>query len=641
METGVAGPRLELFGTASARAGGTIISFPQKGFQLIALVLLSPRPGLSRQAAASLLWENTSDQDALRNLRQLLLRIRRSWPLPEALVESESVLLEAGPGCGRSDLADLLMAMETGRPADLMKAAEIARRPLLHDSGSLSEEFAAWLNSEQRKLHDRLFSGLSALLLEQTRFGVADVDGLHAIEECMLALDPAREQSYRALLEAYGRAGHFEDARRIYDRLTGTLEQEFGAKPSNETSLVARRIFAAAASESGEQPRNAEDHGYPRIAFLLPTLSPEPEKGRLVEALVQEIANDISRFRSFRVVAPHSSFKVHTQDHDIDFDRINAQYAVSSTQIPGAELLSCRLFHVASREILWAAEVPVAQEKLALAFRMISYQTASSLVAAIERSRLNERRQQQHPHGYLRYLEGQVTLRNCDLPKLRRARAVFRDAANMDPRFCAIRARIAQTYCLEWLMLGGNDPDLLRRAKAEAQQAIELDTGAVSGHWVNGVVALYQRDFDQSEESFMLAEALAPYNADFLLQHADALTLMGEAEAGWERFEQAINLNPLPPDHYWWAGASILFGKNDFVAAIEMCGRMENQEPVVRLLAAAHALAGDLPRARTFARRIQENYPGATAESLANIPPFKRPSDRQQFYEAFRLAGIN
>lgn len=638
--TAAADPRLELFGTAIARTGSASFYFPQKGFQLIALVLLSPRLGLSRQAAASLLWGDTSDQDALRNLRQLLLRIRRSWPLPEALVEPDGALLEAGPGCRRSDLADLLGCLETGRPADLMKAAEIARQPLLHDGGAASEEFAAWLNAEQRKLHDRLFSALSALLLEQTRFGVADAAGLRAIEDCMLALDPTREKSYRALLEAFGRAGHFEDAKRIYDRLTRTLESEYASKPSNETSLVARRIFAAAASEREEQSRIVDDHSYPRIAFLLPTVSTEPGRGRLVETLIQEIANDISRFRTFRVIAPHSSFQVEAGDHEIDFGRINAQYAVSSTQVPGAPLLSCRLFHVASREILWAAEIPVAEDKLALAFRMVSYQTASSMVSAIERSRLNEKRQSQDPHGYLRYLEGQVALKNCDLPKLRRARAVFRDAANMDPRFCAIRARIAQTYCLEWLMLGGNDPDLLRRAKAEAAHAIELDTGSVSGHWINGVVSLYQRDFDQSEESFMLAEALSPHNADFLVQHGDALTLMGEIDAGWERFEQAISLNPLPPDHYWWAGASILFGKQDFKGAIEMCGRMENQEPVVRLLASAHALLGDLARARSYARQIQENYPGATAESIANIPPFKRASDRQQFYEGIRLSGI-
>jgi pentatricopeptide repeat protein len=634
-------PRLELFGTATARAEGTSIYFPQKGFQLIALVLLSHRSGLSRQAAASLLWENTSDQDALRNLRQLLLRIRRSWPLPETLVESDGALLEAGPGCGRSDLADLLECLEVSRPADVMKAAEIARQPLLHDSGSVSEEFAAWLNAERQALQDRLFSALSALLLEQTRFGVADIVGLRAIEDHMLALDPAREQSYRALLEAFGRAGHFDDAKRIYSRLTQILESEYGSKPSNETSLVARRIFAAASSEKEGPPPAVEDHGHPRIAFLLPTLPSDPGGDRLVEALIQEIANDISRFRTFRVVAPHSSFQVHAGGHDIDFGRINAQYAVSSTQIPGAPLLSCRLFHVASREILWAAEIPAARDKLALAFRMISYQTASSMVAAIERSRLNEKRQQRDPHGYLRYLEGQVALKNCDLPKLRRARAVFRDAANMDPRFCAIRARIAQTFCLEWLMLGGSDPDLLRRAKAEAAQAIELDTGAVSGHWVNGVVSLYQRDFDQSEESFMLAEALAPHNADFLLQHADALTLMGDIDSGWERFEQAIALNPLPPDHYWWAGASMLLSRRDFTAAIEMCGRMENDEPVIRLLAACHALAGDLETARSYGRRVKETYPDATAASLADIPPYKRVSDREQLYEGLRLAGIN
>lgn len=385
----------------------------------------------------------------------------------------------------------------------------------------------------------------------------------------------------------------------------------------------------------------ALDNECPRIAFLLPALSGVPAGGALVEALIQEIANNIARFRTFRVVAPHSSFQIDAAGQEPDFGRINAQYAVSCTKIPGSPILSCRLFHVESREILWAAEIPVAEDKLALAFRLISYQTASSMVAAIERSRLNEKREHRDPHGYLRYLEGQIALKNCDLPKLRRARAAFREAAGIDPRFGASHARIAHTFCLEWLMLGGSDPDLLRRAKAEAGLAIEMDPGAASGRWINGVVSLYQRDFDQSEESFMLAEALNPNNADFLVQHADALVLMGEIDAGWQRFEQAIVLNPLPPDHYWWAGASILLSKRDFAAAIAMCARMENDEPVIRLLAACHALAGDLHTARSYGRRVKENYPDATAASLADIPPYKRAVDRQQLYEGLRLAGIS
>ena len=66
-----------------------------------------------------------------------------------------------------------------------------------------------------------------------------------------------------------------------------------------------------------------------------------------------------------------------------------------------------------------------------------------------------------------------------------------------------------------------------------------------------GSVALYQRDFDYSAEKFAEAEALSPNSADFLVQHADALSCFGEENSGWEHFERAIAIYTveLGPDH--------------------------------------------------------------------------------------------
>ena len=45
---------------------------------------------------------------------------------------------------------------------------------------------------------------------------------------------------------------------------------------------------------------------------------------------------------------------------------------------------------------------------------------------------------------------------------------MFRKAVDIDHGMAVARARVAQSLQLEWLMLGGNDPHLLHRAKAEA-----------------------------------------------------------------------------------------------------------------------------------------------------------------------------
>jgi TolA-binding protein len=116
---------------------------------------------------------------------------------------------------------------------------------------------------------------------------------------------------------------------------------------------------------------------------------------------------------------------------------------------------------------------------------------------------------------------------------------------------------------------------------------------------------------------------------------------MGEADAGWERFEQAIELNPLAPDHYWWVGASILLNRGDFTGAIEICKNMKSDESVARILAACHAHAGNLDAARRYGERVKENYPGASAAEQAAIPPFKYEADSRLLFEGLRLAGID
>jgi pentatricopeptide repeat protein len=631
---------LKLFGIPAANRPRADFAFPAKGYQLVALVLLSPARRVTRQKAASLLWENAGEVEAFANLRQLLVRIRRAWPPERPLVESEGPLLIVGPGADDSDLAMFLKHYRSQSVVDLVDSIKNYGE-LLAGTGDANGEFNLWLLGERTKIKDKFFSSVATALLELTRYGRAGEADLKMIAERALAAEPEREQTYRTLIEAYGRNGMFEEARRLYSNLTELLKREFSASPSPETAAVARRIFASARDRTETSPTIERSPGtQPRVAFLPPELPRANSHPELLHALVREVANELSRYRTFKVIAPHSSFQIVKPRAAPDFSQIDAQYAVSAVLIPHSDVLSCRLAKTDTGEIIWAGEFPADDQKLAQTFRLLSYQTAASMAHAIERDRLDENQRQCDGAAYVRYLEGQVSLQNCDLPRLRRARSAFRDAAATDPDFSATRAKIAQTFHLEWLMLGGNDPDLLLKASAEAKAAITLDPGAGAGHWMDGVVALYQRDFDRSAQSFQIAEPLNPHAPDFLVQYADALYLMGDVDAGWERFERAVELNPLAPDHYWWVGASILFNRRDFNGVIEMCGRMQSDEPVMRVLAATHALAGDLETARLYGKRLMENYPGISAAALAAVPPYKREASRQMLLEGLRLAGI-
>ena len=184
------------------------------------------------------------------------------------------------------------------------------------------------------------------------------------------------------------------------------------------------------------------------------------------------------------------------------------------------------------------------------------------------------------------------------------------------------------------------DPDILRAARRTAEHAIEVDPGAGFAHLMSASVALYQRDYDRSAEKFAEAESLNPNSADLLVQYADALSSFGDNESGWEKFQRAIDLNPMAPDHYWWAGASIAFNAANYADAVELCARMENWKPAVRLLAASHALSGNMEMAREYARHMRELYPDQPAREKVNHAPLKDDSVRKRFEEGLRLAGV-
>src|SRR5690606_22297668 len=222
----------------------------------------------------------------------------------------------------------------------------------------------------------------------------------------------------------------------------------------------------------------------------------------------------------------------------------------------------------------------------------------------------------------------------------RRARLILRRAVRLNPEFALPHGRIAQTFYLEWLILGGNDPELLLKSRQFARRAMELDQGAAIGFWISAIVDLYQRRFDESAEQFAEAEALSPNCADLLVEHADALGHLGEAELGWKKFERAIELNPLPPDHYWWAGASIAFCRERYDTAIDLCGRMKNTEPAVRLLAASHALLGQEAEARAYGRKIKEMYPSEPAGEIIKVAPTRVEKVGELFLKGLRIAGV-
>lgn len=630
---------LRVLGSAELLAPESRSKFPHKGFQLIAYLALAPSHRASRHVLADLLWESPEDTRGLGNLRQLLSRVRRI-PEADALLDSdaESIWLRRDR-VGRLDLGLFLELMAARDHDAILDALTLYRGELLAGVTDISPAFAEWLRGARDTLRGMCFAGASGALMDLTRFGNAAPAALAAIERRLLAVEPDREASYRALIEAYGRNGMKEDVVRLYAALQSVLKRELGAQVSSETRAVFRRATAGIPGLTAMAAR--PDFDLVRVAFLPLRILSGRDDESLVRALFDDVANNLARYRTLTVLAIHSSFRRAHFPQEARNLALNADYHVSGFVLPDGVSLSMHMQEVRTDKIVWAADYSLSPQQLALTFKLMSQQVAGSLADSLEHHRIVSTTPEAMPRAYHWFLEGKMQLAGVGLPQLRRARQAFQRALDEQRHYAAAHARLAQTLYLEWLLLGGSDPQLLVAARAAADEAIAIDKGGAEGYWMRGVVSLYQRDFSGAAGHFAIAESLSPHSADLLVQYADALSHLGRPAEGWERFERALQLNPMPPDHYWWAGASIAFVEERYEAAVALCAKMDSDLAAMRLLASTHALLGNLAEARRYGRLVRETYPGISRETIARLVPSTDQLAIERFMEGLRLAGVD
>lgn len=586
--------------------------FPFKGFQLLALLAAAPSQRLPRRALAAHLWDSVQDDKALQNLRQLMARMRKAVPeLAECLIDGAAGLFLSDGLC-YIDLIEFKAAMQANSSDGWLKAVKLFRSDLLAGIDDASQTLSHWLLQERAKLREQYFFASSHVLMHLTRYGNASKDELREVADSMISLEPERESSYRAIIEAFGRNGMFEEAEQVYRNLQRMLKKEFNSTPSRDTLSVVSRVFTS--SPSPHDKGKEVSQNWPRLAILFPEGA-----GPLLDiarALFTDVANELSKYRTFVVLAPHSSFKIpHDTGMPLDNSRLRADYSVGSALSPfrNNTALSIRLVDCHQGQIVWASELSLDEVQLYSSFRNMSHWIALTLAANIEKRTQDSATIFRNGSAYSAYLGGISNLVTNDLKAVRRARKSFFHALELDSGNSATRSKLSQTYYLEWLLRGIDIPELLNNAKSEAETAVQADPTYPFGHCMRGTVALHQREFDDALLHFRTAEALSPNSADTLVQHADALAHCGEPDQAWEKFERAIDINPTPPDTYWWAGASIAFDRQDYPRVLKLCAELSNDDSVLSLLAVTHALTGEKELAGNYYMRYLEDIGGNPA----------------------------
>jgi DNA-binding SARP family transcriptional activator len=188
---------------------------------------------VDRDRLALLFWPDADERAAKRNLRQLLLRVRR-LDLAEGLEAAPSAV-RWSVDCDVVAFRRALAAGERERAVRLYAGA-LLEGFVVHDVGG----FDAWLELERQRLHEGYHEAVtraSDAAASEARVGDA-IDMLRRL----LATEPLAEDVLQAYLRALMLDGRRDQAVAAYGRFARLLDDELGLEP-----LAATRALAEAA----------------------------------------------------------------------------------------------------------------------------------------------------------------------------------------------------------------------------------------------------------------------------------------------------------------------------------------------------------------------------------------------------------
>lgn len=227
-----------------------VAGFEQKRLQaLLAYLLLAGPAPIPREQVAFAFWPDSTDEQALTNLRNLLHRLREVLPGSEVYLQyNRTQVWWRQSDAYRLDAADfnaaLAAAAAAERAGDLPAASQALEQAVaLYEGDLLPTCYDDWIMGERERLRQAFLLGLDQLvvLLErQQAYGPAI-----QYAQLLVRRDPLHETAYRHLMRLHLANGDRASALRVYHACASHLRRELGVDPGTATQAVYDTVLHA------------------------------------------------------------------------------------------------------------------------------------------------------------------------------------------------------------------------------------------------------------------------------------------------------------------------------------------------------------------------------------------------------------
>ncbi len=226
--------QIRLLGQFDIRVDGKRVTIPTRAAQsLLAYLVLTAGIPHRREKLAGIFWPETSDENARKNLRQELWRIRKAISA-QGSSEDDYFLADELTLTFNRDGDYWLDVAQIERPDTDLQS--LTTNLALYQGELLPGFYEEWITIERERVQ-AIFEARMAQLLEQLITNERWV----AVEEWgerWLAFSGAREPAYRALMLASGARGDMAKVASLYQRCTDELMEKLGVEPSAETRAL-------------------------------------------------------------------------------------------------------------------------------------------------------------------------------------------------------------------------------------------------------------------------------------------------------------------------------------------------------------------------------------------------------------------
>lgn len=250
-------PSLEirLLGGFHARLENSELQFPTKKSEALLAFLVTP-PGRThpREKLAAMFWGDSGEEQARQSLRQTLFTLRKIVNTHEEIVvtgDSDRIGVDASRV--NVDILEFEELLDQGTPESLARAVELYGGDFLDGLNVNEEGFESWVAVERERFRERALAAMSSLLEQQT--GDRQLDQAVQTALRILAVDPLRESTHRALMKLYVQQGRREAALKQYHACADALRRQLQVEPERETVELFQEIKEA----SGSWKRTASD----------------------------------------------------------------------------------------------------------------------------------------------------------------------------------------------------------------------------------------------------------------------------------------------------------------------------------------------------------------------------------------------